>query len=56
LRNRYLHGSHIDVSDEDEHFRTYIAALKLLIAIAIKINNDFCLQDEEGSRERGTKP
>lgn len=47
LRNRYLHGSHIDASDEDEHFRTYITALKLLIALVIKMNDDFWLCDEE---------
>jgi hypothetical protein len=47
LRNRYLHGSHIDVSDEDEHFRTYVTALKLLIALVIKMNDDFCLHDDE---------
>ncbi len=47
LRNRYLHGSHIDVSDEDEHFRTYVTALKLLIALVIRIYDDFCLQVDE---------
>jgi hypothetical protein len=48
LRNKYLHGSHVDSSDEDEHFRTYLAALKLLVALVIKINDDFWLQDVEG--------
>jgi hypothetical protein len=51
LRNRYLHGSHIDVSDEDEHFRTYVTALKLLIALVIKINDDFWLQADETSAD-----
>ncbi|WP_324276872.1 hypothetical protein [Blastococcus brunescens] len=49
LRNRYLHGSHMDASDEDEHFRTYVTALKLLIALVIKINDDFWLQADETS-------
>jgi len=48
LRNKYLHGAHVDASDEDEHFRTYIAALKLMVALVIKINDDFCLRDDKG--------
>jgi hypothetical protein len=46
LRNKYVHGSNVEAADEDEHFRTYIVALKLLIALVIKINDDFCLRDE----------
>jgi hypothetical protein len=47
LRNKYLHGSQADANDEDQHFRTYITVLKLLIALVIKINDDFCLRDAE---------
>jgi hypothetical protein len=47
LRNRYLHGSQADVDDKYEHFRTYITALKLLIALVIKINDDFCLRSDD---------
>jgi len=43
LRNRYLHGSHVDPYDENEHARTYIFALRLLIALVIKLNDDFVL-------------
>jgi hypothetical protein len=46
LRNRYVHGSHADVDDKDEHFRTYITALKLLVALVIKMNDDFCLRSD----------
>jgi hypothetical protein len=53
LRNKYLHGTQTDVDDEEQHFRTYITALKLLIALVIKINDDFCLRDEE-ENEGGT--
>jgi hypothetical protein len=53
LRNKYLHGSQADADDEEEHFRTYITALKLLIALVIKINDDFCLRDDE-ENEGGT--
>ena len=47
LRNKYLHGSQADANDTEEHFRTYITALKLLIALVIKINDDFWLRDGE---------
>jgi hypothetical protein len=43
LRNKYLHGSQPPSASEAEHFRTYLTALKLLIALVIKINDDFCL-------------
>jgi hypothetical protein len=52
LRNKYLHGSQADADDEDAHFRTYITALKLLIALVIKINDDFCLRDDENTHQR----
>jgi len=44
LRNRYLHGSQADKEDENEHYKTYIMALKLLMALIIKVNSDFLLQ------------
>ncbi|HET9894593.1 MAG TPA: hypothetical protein VFQ44_06625 [Streptosporangiaceae bacterium] len=47
MRNKYLHGSQIGADDEEQHFRTYITALKLLIALVIKINDDFWLRDVE---------
>jgi hypothetical protein len=47
LRNKYLHGSQARADDEEQHFRTYITALKLLIALVVKINDDFCLADDK---------
>ena len=47
LRNKYVHGSNADPADEHEHFRTYVTALKLLIAFVIKINDEFCLRGNE---------
>jgi hypothetical protein len=52
LRNSYLHGSQADTDDEERHFRTYVTALKLLIALVIKINDDFCLQDDEQKKSQ----
>jgi hypothetical protein len=47
LRNKYVHGSQIG-GDDRQHFATYITALKLLIALVIKMNDEFWLRDEEG--------
>lgn len=47
LRNKYLHGSQAGGDDERQHSSTYITALKLLIALVIKINDEFWLRDEE---------
>jgi hypothetical protein len=52
LRNKYLHGSLAAAEDEEQHFRTYITVLKLLIALVIKINDDFCLRDNEENKGR----
>jgi hypothetical protein len=46
LRNKYLHGSQVGADDEKQHLDTYFTALKLLVALVIKINDDFCLRDE----------
>jgi len=42
LRNSYLHGSQIG-DDDGEHFNTYLVALRLMVALIIKMNDDFCL-------------
>jgi hypothetical protein len=44
LRNRYLHGSQADGDDNAVHLHTYLIALRLLIALVIKLNDDFCLR------------
>lgn len=45
LRNKYLHGSQADKDDENAHYTTYIIALKLMMALIIKISSDFLLRD-----------
>jgi hypothetical protein len=47
LRNKYLHGTQAGGSDERRHFDTYITALKLLIALVIKMNDELWLRDGE---------
>lgn len=46
LRNRYLHGSQADGDDKAVHLRTYLIALRLLIALVIKLNDDLCLRTQ----------
>jgi hypothetical protein len=43
LRNIYMHGtmSKDYKADEDKHYKTYIMVLRLLIALIIKIDDDF---------------
>ena len=43
LRNIYLHGSmsSADKANENKHYQTYITALRLFIALVIKIDDDF---------------
>ena len=48
LRNKYLHGTQAGGNDDRRHFATYITALKLLIALVIKMNDEFWLRDVEG--------
>lgn len=47
LRNKYLHGVQTNSAGEDTHFNTYLIALRLTIALIIKINDDLCLFSAE---------
>lgn len=42
LRNKYAHGAQPG-GNEEAHFASYLAAIKLLIALAIKMNDEFRL-------------
>ncbi|WP_394171882.1 hypothetical protein [Guptibacillus hwajinpoensis] len=42
LRNKYLHGTSSGHDNENEHYVNYLHALRLLITIMIKINDDLC--------------
>lgn len=42
LRNKYSHGAQPGGSEES-HFASYVAAIKLLVALVIKLNDEFCL-------------
>jgi hypothetical protein len=43
LRNRYLHGAQAHEDGDEAHFRTYLIAVRLIVALVIKINDDLCL-------------
>ncbi|GAB3447662.1 hypothetical protein GCM10027517_31840 [Phycicoccus ginsengisoli] len=43
LRNKYSHGAQPGGSEE-AHFASYVAAVKLLVALVIKLNDEFCLR------------
>ena len=47
LRNKYLHGSQVNTAGEDAHFHAYMIALRLTVALVIKMNDDFCLAAAE---------
>jgi hypothetical protein len=49
LRNKYAHGSQPDSGGEDAYYRDYLIALRLVLALVIKINDDFCLEAQEAS-------
>ena len=51
LRNKYLHGSQANTDGEDAHFTTYITVLRLIVALVIKMNDDFCLSALESNPE-----
>lgn len=48
LRNRYQHGAQAGDADS-EHFNVYFVALRLLIALVVKMNDDFCLSAAENA-------
>jgi hypothetical protein len=47
LRNKYLHGSQANADNDKQHLQTYVTVLKLLIALVVKINDDFWLSSDE---------
>ena len=49
LRNKYMHGSQAPADSDAAHFKTYLIALRLIVALVIKINDDLNLAATEGS-------
>lgn len=57
LRNKYAHGrlGNAANSNEEINYKNYLLILKLLIAIVIKINEDFCLYEIVNKKEEVNK-
>lgn len=53
LRNKYVHGTQANAYGQDAHFLAYLAALRLTVALAIKINDDFVLAAERPRVQNG---
>lgn len=52
LRNKYAHGPQPDSGGEDAYYRGYLIALRLVLALVIKINDDFCLAAQEAGEDK----
>ncbi len=51
IRNKYIHGIQQVNNDENEHYQNYLIWLRIFVLLAIKINDDFCLNEEH--KEKG---
>jgi hypothetical protein len=51
LRNKYLHGSQANTAEEGAHYHTYLVALRLTVALVIKMNDEMCMWAKENRRE-----
>lgn len=47
LRNKYSHGNQSGITDERIHESNYMIFLKLFVLLAIKINDDFSLKEQQ---------
>ncbi|WP_167956571.1 hypothetical protein [Anaerosporobacter faecicola] len=47
IRNKYAHGIQQAIDDDEFHKQNYLILLRLFVILAIKINDDFCLADEQ---------
>ncbi len=52
LRNRYGHGTQPRKDKEEVHKQNYLFMLYVIVLITIKINDDFCLFDENKKENR----
>lgn len=53
LRNKYVHGQQRSDTGDHSHFPTYVTALRMVIALVLKMNDEFCLRSQEA--ELGAK-
>lgn len=46
IRNKYVHGVLQVNTNEEEHRQNYLLLLRLFVLFAIKVNDDFCLKED----------
>lgn len=51
LRNKYMHGAQGNDAANANYYNDYLIALRTLIALVIKINDDFCLAQAVEQRD-----
>jgi len=56
LRNKYAHGTNADPEDISTHKNSYFQLLRLLGALTLKINDDFCLAPQAQSSTMSETP
>lgn len=47
LRNKYAHGNQLAITDENEHKKNYYYFLRIFTILAIIINDDFSLREQQ---------
>lgn len=50
LRNKYAHGQQRSDAGDHSHFQAYVTALRMVIAVVLKMNDEFCLRSQEAGR------
>ncbi len=51
LRNKYAHGNQLAITDENEHKNNYYYFLRIFTILAIKINDDFSLRENDQAND-----
>lgn len=52
IRNSYIHGNQHVIEDESKHEQNYYRILIIMVLLAIKINDDFCLNEKINKSEK----
>ncbi|MEK4426100.1 hypothetical protein [Solibacillus sp. FSL K6-1523] len=50
LRNKYMHRRQV-LLDDEQHKQNYLIGLRLLICIVLKINEEFCIAEDNNTKE-----
>ena len=50
LRNKYMHRRQV-LLDDEQHKQNYLIGLRLLICLVLKINEEFCIDEDNNTKE-----